>query len=212
MEKNRGTAIAVIVALVVSVISLGVAFATFSTTLNINGSATVQATSWNVFFASASDGSKPGSAAALPVANISTSSTASSVSADLSADTFTWEATLKTLGDYVIYTFYARNTGSYNAKVRSTLAPTITCKDSDNANKDTWCQSHVTYGIYKNAECTQAVSQNDPLTVSTGYAQYWVKVALTTNFQEDGSDLPTKAITVTGSPVSVYYDQDGSAQ
>ena len=55
MERKRGQIIAVVIALVVAVVSLGVAFAAFSTTLNISGTATVQASSWNIFFTSTRD-------------------------------------------------------------------------------------------------------------------------------------------------------------
>ena len=48
MDKSqKKKMVAVIITLVISVISLGVAFAAFSTTLNINGTANVDE-SWNV--------------------------------------------------------------------------------------------------------------------------------------------------------------------
>ena len=67
MEKQRGTTVAIVAALIIAVISLGVAFAAFSTTLNINGTATVQASSWDVYFATAAtgDNTKPSSSTAL---------------------------------------------------------------------------------------------------------------------------------------------------
>ena len=209
MEKQRGTTIAIVAALIVAVISLGVAFAAFSTTLNIGGTATVQASNWNIFFADASNGSKPSSAAALPAANIDEHGNAHSTSTSLSADTFTWEATLSTPGDYVAYTFYARNTGTYNAKVRSTITPSVTCTYQNGTSGDAaaFCNSHVTYGIYR-SDCSTAVTADDPLTVSTGYAEYCVKVQLLNNFAENGSDLPQTSITVSAPVVSVIYDQN----
>ena len=212
MERKRGTTVAVVAALIIAVVSLGVAFAAFSTTLTISGTATVQTSGWNIFFADASNGTKPSQAAALPVGNIQTNGTATSTSTSLSADTFTWAATLKTPGDYVIYTFYARNEGDYNAKVRSTLSPSLTCTYQDNTSAAQFCTDHVRYGIYSNAACTTAVAADDPLTTTTKYAQYWVKVELLNNFNESGSDLPTQQVNVSAPAVSVYYDQDGGAQ
>ena len=209
MERKRGTTIIVVAALIIAIVSLGIALAAFSTTLTIGGTATVNASGWEVFFADASNGSKPATAAALPAANITTNGTATSTQADLSASSFTWAATLQAPGDYVIYTFYARNTGDYNAKVRATLAPTVTCSGITDAQA--FCNSHISYGIYKNAACTQAVTADDPLTVATGYAQYWVKVELLDNFSTTGSDLPTDTVTVSAPVVSVVYDQDGVA-
>lgn len=210
MEKQRGTTVAIVAALIIAVISLGVAFAAFSTTLNINGTATVQASNWSVFFASTSNGSKPSAAAALPSTNITLNGSAQSTVANLSADTFTWAANLKKPGDYVIYTFYARNTGTYDAKVRSTLTPTVTCTfdQGTTGDADTFCASHIKYGIYKDSDCTTAVTADDPLTAATGYAQYWVKVELLNNFAQDGSDLPTTDVNVTAPVVTVTYDQN----
>ena len=210
MERKRGTTVAVVAALIIAVVSLGIAFAAFSTTLTINGTATVQATNWEIFFAPASDGTKPASATALPSTNVTENGTANSTQADLSASQFSWAATLKTPGDYVTYTFYARNTGDYNAKVQTTLAPTVTCTYEDTTSAQAFCTSHVRYGIYKDANCTTAVTANDPLAAG-GYAQYWVKVELLDNFAQDGSDLPTQQITVTAPAVSVIYEQDGNA-
>ena len=211
MERKRGQIVAVVIALVVAVVSLGVAFAAFSTTLTIGGTATVQATTWDVFFASASNGNKPSSASALPTANVSKTGTGANVSNSLSASAFQWTATLKTPGDSVTYTFYARNAGDYNAKVRETLAPTLTCTYADESSAAAFCTAHVKYGIYKNSGCTTAVTANDPLNAG-GYAQYWVKVELLNNFNENGSDLPTQNVTVTAPAISVIYDQNGSAQ
>ena len=210
MERKRGTTIAIIVALIIAVVSLGIAFAAFSTTLTINGSATVQATNWEIFFAPTSNGTKPASATALPSTNVTENGTATNVSNSLSASNFEWSATLKTPGDSVTYTFYARNAGDYNAKVRSTLAPTLTCTYSDSTSAKAFCDSHVKYGIYKNSGCTTAVTADDALNAG-GYAQYWVKVELLNNFAQNGSDLPTKAVTVTAPATSVFYDQNGSA-
>lgn len=212
MERKRGTTVAVVAALIIAVVSLGIAFAAFSTTLTINGTATVQTTNWEIFFAPASDGTKPESATALPSTNVTLNGTANSTQADLSASNFEWAATLKTPGDYVTYTFYARNTGDYNAKVRATLAPTVTCTYTGGTTGDaaSFCDTHVKYGIYKDSGCTTAVTANDALAAG-GYAQYWVKVELLNNFAENGSDLPTQPITVTAPAVSVIYEQDGNA-
>ena len=57
--ENKKITIPVIIILVIAVVSLGIAFATFSTVLNINGSADVAATSWDIFFTTEDDGAKP---------------------------------------------------------------------------------------------------------------------------------------------------------
>ena len=54
MNKEREMKTLVIAALVISVVAIGVGFAAFSTTLQINGTATVNTDgkTWNVFFES----------------------------------------------------------------------------------------------------------------------------------------------------------------
>ena len=47
MERKRGSAFIMVIALLISIIGLGVAFAAFSTSLTINGSATIQASKAN---------------------------------------------------------------------------------------------------------------------------------------------------------------------
>ena len=206
MEKKREITIAVVIALIIAVISLGVAFAAFSTQLTINGSATVQASSWSVFFAPGATSTKPASAATLPDGNITTHGTATSTTASLAATSFTWGATLKTPGDYVIYHFYARNTGDYNASISNTITPAITCTYADESSAQTFCNSHVTYGIYTDSSCTIPVAQNQTLNHGTN-ADYYVKVMLLNNFNSNGSDLPTQNVNVAATTVTVTYQQ-----
>ena len=67
MERKRGTTVAVVAALIIAVVSLGIAFAAFSSTLTINGSATVQTSNWKIYFTTSSTGEDPGtSGTALP--------------------------------------------------------------------------------------------------------------------------------------------------
>lgn len=209
MERKRGQIIAVVIALVVAVVSLGVAFAAFSTTLNISGTATVQASSWNIFFTSTSTGSKPGSASALPSTNIVEHGTASSTSTSLSSTAFTFEATLKTPGDYVTYTFYARNLGSYNAKIKNVISPAVTCTYQGGTSGDaqSFCNSHVEYKIYKDAACSTEVGQNDTLAKTSGTATYCVKLMLKDNFNSSGSDLPQTAVNINATQIGVIYEQ-----
>lgn len=207
MERRRGTVLVVVIVLVIAIISLGIAFAAFSTNLTIGGTATIQASNWKIFFASSASGTEPSSATALPAGNITTNGTATSTTASLAATSFTFGATLKTPGDYVIYKFYARNTGDYNAIISNTITPAITCKYADETSAQTFCNSHVTYGIYKNSACTQAVAKDQTLNSGTN-AEYYVKILLNDNFNSNGSDLPTQAVTVTATTLTVTYSQN----
>ena len=141
--NNKKVTISIIIVLVLSVISLGVAFATFSTTLNINGSAEVEATSWDIFFTTENDGAKPTQETTVPNANIDPHGTATNNSATILATTFNWNANFKSPGDKIIYTIYVKNGGNYNAQVSSINTPQISCSnDTKNA-----CQQ-LSYGLY----------------------------------------------------------------
>ena len=206
MEKNRGTAIAVIVALVVSVISLGVAFATFSTTLNINGSATVQASSWDVHFTTDSTNKTAGGTVANPTIN----GTATSTEKTLTATDFTWEGTLKSPGDSIQYHFYVTNQGSYNAKISSVSPTTVSCKIGQDT-ENTYCP-YIDYKVSYDADGNNEVSQNDTL-VAGGIADIYVTITLTdyTTGNNAINTPPSSAIDVTANPIQITYVQDGSA-
>lgn len=204
MNKKRGTIVAVIATVVISAISLGIAFASLSTTLRIDLNTKVESNTWNVFFDDDLTGTGP-----TGEVNKTIAGTAVSTTATLTSTVFTGGVTLKNPGDSVTYDFYARNTGDFNAKVSNVIEPTLTCTFADNTDATTFCNEHVKYGVYKNAECTEPVSQNDQLAAKTGSAHYYVKIELRNNFAADGSDLHTQDVTVAASPVVITYAQDG---
>jgi hypothetical protein len=212
MEKNRGTAIAVIVALVVSVISLGVAFATFSTTLNINGSATVQATKWDVHFANAAYDANGTNTASTTAVQITPSTpaggTVTNATGQIGANgqDFTWSATFKSPGDYVEYTFYVVNAGDYNAALSGTFASAPTCEGVISEIQTT-CP--ITYSISDgSAEYSSSVTL-------PAHSSKVVKVRATLNDNyggTDGTSLYRENQTATFGQVIFTWTQSGSAQ
>lgn len=204
MERSRGRVVSVVIALILAVISLGVAYAAFSTTLNISGTATVQSSSWDIYFTG--DGTsytKPTSSTALPSGNITKSASSITASGSVIATTFTWSASLTKPGEYVIFKIYVKNAGSYNAKVTSITTPAITCA----TDPKSVC-SHLHYGIYTNAGCTTALAQNRELN-STGTDTFYVKVWLDeTNWPSDGSGLPSANVTTNTITAQVIYTQN----
>ena len=210
MERNRGTTIAIVAALVVAVVSLGVAFAAFSTTLNISGTATVQSSSWKIFFANASNGNDPGTESGVAITGTTTntagfSPTASSTSGTLKTAQFTWAGTLKTPGDRLTYTFYIRNTGSYTAKVSSINTPTLTCTKNSSA-ETTICNNRITYGVYTSSTPSEANRLSTSNTIASGsYQQVWVIIEFDKN--TPASELPNSPITVNPSTISITYQQ-----
>jgi len=209
MEKNRGTVIAVIAALVVSVISLGVAFAAFSAQLTINGSATIEASTWDIHFSETAKSSEAGSGAAASGATISNSYVATTgtyaVANDketgtLNSNNFTWEASFKTPGDTVQYEFYIVNAGDYNATLTQPVVSTPTCSLNP-------CP--VTYTVTKDG--STAFGSNEQL--AAGASQKVVVTAqLNPNYGgENGGSLNSSDIDVSVATVTFGYQQSGTA-
>ena len=128
MEKERKIKVLSVAALLVAVLGLTVAFAALSQTLTINGSATVNAASWDVHFENLSEATIEGGAEVVTKPTITEDGT--------SIQTFKVKLT-KPL-DSVIYTFDVKNAGSINAKLTGiTKAATPTCTGSgDSATTD----------------------------------------------------------------------------
>ena len=215
MEKQRGTTIAIVAALIVAVISLGVAFAAFSTTLNINGTATVQASSWKIYFSNSNTAnSEPSSSTA--IADITESNTqglpeTATGTGSMTATEVTWNATFKTAGDKVVYKFYVRNDGAFDAKVSNTPAATaaggsgITCTKGGSAEVDV-C-SHIHYGLYTDAAGTTPVAQNLTL-AHNSYDEYYLIAWLDTSYGgNDGTGLADGDVTTATITTTVTYSQ-----
>ena len=120
MEKERGAKVIAIVALLIAVVGLTVGYAAYSSTLTINGTATVDPASWKVNFdykngTNSLTGTTKGHA---------TEKTAPTLE-DTTISGF--DVTLKAPGDSVTYNFLIKNSGTLNAKLASFTMGTLTC-------------------------------------------------------------------------------------
>ena len=119
MEKERGAKIIAIVALLIAVVGLTVGYAAYSSTLTINGTATVDPASWKVNF-----GYKTGNSLTGTIKGHATETTAPTL-ADTTISGF--NVTLKAPGDSVTYNFLIKNSGTLNAELASFTMGTLTC-------------------------------------------------------------------------------------
>ena len=108
MEKERRTKALVIVVLLVVIAGLTVAFAALSTTLNINGTAYLDAAKWGIRFENLSSPTKIGSAITTGTAKIEETKAAEITGINVG---------LSTPGDKVTYTVDLVNKGTINAKI-----------------------------------------------------------------------------------------------
>ena len=106
MERNRKIKTLSLVALIVAVLGLGVAFAALSSQLTINGSAKAQAGSWNIHFAKTLD---------MPTQTTGNASFTEPTLSDTSILGF--KATVTKPGDSVTYYFDIVNSGTVDALI-----------------------------------------------------------------------------------------------
>ena len=207
MERNRGTTIAIVASLVIAVVSLGVAFAAFSTQLNINGTATVESSSWDVHYSTSSGGTAPSSSGTS--VSPTTSNTQSGITSTASGtgtlkpSTFTWSGSFQTPGDRLTYTFYICNKGSYNAKLTSMTTPAISSCTKGGSAETTVCQK-ISYGVYTNSGLTTALEQNATIAKNT-CTQIWVAATLSDTLT--AAQLPNAQVTVNPVTIDMTWSQ-----
>ena len=108
MEKERRTKALVIVVLLIVIAGLTVAFAALSTTLNINGTAYLDAAKWGIRFENLSSPTRVGKATTTGTAKIEETKAAEITDMNVS---------LSIPGDKIVYTVDLVNKGTINAKI-----------------------------------------------------------------------------------------------
>ena len=172
MEKQRRIKMLSLSAVIVAVLGLTVAFAALSATLNINGTAYLDAAKWGIRFKNLSSPTKIGSATTTGTAKIEESKSAEITGMNVS---------LSTPGDKVTYTVDLVNEGTINAKIDKIEKTTLTEEQ----------QKYLTFKVtYKDGT---EVSEGDIL--SKGETR---NLTITIEFIKDltKEDLPTNASTI----------------
>ena len=190
MEKKRGTTIAVVAALIIAVVSLGIAFAAFSQTLTINGTATVTASKWDVHFENLSN------------PTISTGATVTTAPTLTDTSFSGLVVNFNTPGQSISYTWHVVNEGNFNATLStspSTL-PSPVCKVGDDATATSAVNvcKHLTWTVTGAQSSLAANTGDDTITFT-----------LTYNDHNIPAELPTENVTVTLPTYSLVYTQSG---
>lgn len=202
MNNNNGREmkILVVAALIISIVAIGIGFAAFSETLTINGSASVQTSTWKVKFSELGTATLTG--------------TASEVTKPTLSDTTigTYNATFKTPGDSVSYKIKVSNTGSYNAKITTATisVPSCTGKAGEataDADAAKVCDK-LTYTLVYDTDDTQSAGQAVAVgdTLSAGETRPMV---LTLKYAEftDATLLPAADVSISNLGVTLVYSQ-----
>ena len=172
MEKERRTKALVVIVLLIVVAGLTVAFAALSTTLNINGTAYLDAAKWGIKFENLSSPTKIGSANVTGTAKIEETKAAEITGMNVG---------LSIPGDKVVYTVDLVNKGTINAKI-------------DNIEKTVLTEEQQRYLTFKVTDKNgKEISQNDIL--SAGETR---NLTITIEFIKDltKEDLPKQTSTI----------------
>ena len=172
MEKERRTKALVVVVLLIVVAGLTVAFAALSATLNINGTAYLDAAKWGIKFENLSEPVSVGTATTTGTAKIEETKSAEITGINVS---------LSTPGDKVTYTVDLVNEGTINAKIDKIEKTELTSKQ----------QKYLTFKVTD--KDGKEVSEGDIL--SAGETR---NLTITIEFIKDltKEDLPTSTSTI----------------
>lgn len=192
MEKERKIKLLSVVALIVAVLGLTVAFAALSQTLTINGTANVEAASWDIHFENLSQGNPVGSMIINQEPTISGEN-----------DTYIgdYNVTIKKPGDSVTFTFDVKNSGTIDAKISSPVNLNPVCTSNSGVTDD---ESIVCDGLTYTLTYTDTkapVSQNDVLTAGDTK-----NLTLTLGF--DSTKVPSDDVTISNLGITLQYIQN----
>ena len=215
--KDRKIMIIVIITLIVSVIGLGIAFATFSQTLTINGNASVEASNWEIVFEGMTNASSLDNPTVVGTAEEVTHPSIKNNSTEIS----TYEVLLKTPGDSITYNFKVHNKGSYAANLASLTisgvnrpASPVTgsalVTDSSIAAANASTLAVIEYKFYytdKNA----LVGQDAKDCLEPGESEnVSLRIVYSTTEATDPSILPASNLVLDNLGISATYNQTGN--
>ena len=212
MEKERKIKVLSIVALIVAVLGLTVAFAALSQTLTINGTAKVEKNNadgtgdkWNVrFYGADAEGNLDDSATTVtPTVTGGSSYPAEGKVATLNDTTISdVNATLRKPGDKVVYTFFVKNAGKINAKL-STVNIAFNCTSANQTYCDNNISSSLTYAD------GSTINKDDIL--NSGDSKKMVLTFEFKNLTDKDQNLPSDDVVITfgdKGALSLIYVQD----
>lgn len=206
MNREREMKTLVIAALVISVVAIGVGFAAFSTTLQINGTATVNTggKTWNVLFTGVekTDASTEGVEAAVPsISNGTVGENATNAAIGTITAGFTAP------GQKLQYKITVSNSGDYDAKLTAAdLTTTLTATgtgatattDADNVLK------HAKFTFTKADGSAVNVGTDTIASKSTQEYLYTLEYEDFTN----ASELPTGQVAITVPQITLTFSQN----
>ena len=207
MNKEREMKTLVIAALVISVVAIGVGFAAFSTTLQINGTATVNTAgkTWNVLFTGVekTDVSTEGIDATVPTIS---NGTAGENTTNAAIGTIT--AAFNAPNQKLQYKITVTNSGSYDAKLTAASIPTletitVTGTGAAAETDATNVKNHLKFSFTKADESAVTAGTD---TLAAGATQDYL---YTIEYEDltDASELPKAQVSISIPQTTLTFSQ-----
>ena len=187
--RNSKNIVFGMLALVVSVVAIGLAYAGFTGTLNINGTGNVISSKWDIYFNNLSNAVTTGTANVVTPATISPKTKIGDYYVELASP-----------GDSVTYTFDVVNDGDFDAVLTTLTKSSPTCSGGA-----TLC-SYLTYTL-KYTSNNRDVSENDTLLVGQT-KNMTLKLTLDPNMP--ASALSSTEVSVSNLGITILYSQDSA--
>lgn len=208
MNREREMKTLVIAALVISVVAIGVGFAAFSTTLQINGTASVNTggKTWSVLFTGVekTGNSSEGLGATVP-------SIGNGTAGENTTDTKIGEVTANFTapGQKLQYKITVSNTGDYLAKLTASSIPTldtlIITGTGEKAEEDaTKVKKHLNFSFTK-ADGSPVTLNTDTIAAKTGTQDYLYTIEYK-DFN-NASDLPAAPVNISIPETTLTFSQ-----
>lgn len=185
-KEDRSSLFMACGALLVSVITLTIAYAVLSTTLTIKGSAKINSATWNINITAGNDFTTYGSAKfGYPTIE---STTISGMKVDFYQP-----------GDGVRFPFTVRNDGSLDGKLKEVKKGTISCSSTNNYNAQKVCEN-ITYTI--KYEDGSEILEGD--VIKSGGVQFFV---LEIMYNKKNDFITSTEVSIDGIDVVLLYEQ-----
>ena len=208
MKENKRMKLYILVALVFSILTISIAYAVLSTSLDISGSATVQESSW---------GFKLGEGISVSGKDYETTGSAIYNAPSFDGVTATYNFSLSKPGDSVTYFFRIYTLGSLPGEISSILTSNPTCTSSLNVKSDEELVcDNLLYEIpysdgtpIQTGDVFNTTAQNTPAITclkgaSTGNVRA-IKVKIT--FDDKVTSVPSSTVTVNNLKTTIDLKQ-----
>ena len=185
-KKEKNIKVVAVVALIVAVVGLSVAYAALSQTLKLTGTAKITDAKWDVSFVKGSV-TKTGD-----VQFTEPTVSATSISG--------YDVTFKKPGDKIVYNFKIKNNGQINAKLNTYTKNTLTCTSSKQDEANALCKDikyelkYSTGSVPTPGDLLEAGATKD--------------LNLTLEFSSTATSMPTVPVTIGGLDVTFVYGQN----